>query len=321
MNTISDLWMWLIFFALVGIILGIDIFLLSIKRDHRISSTEALCWTTVWIITALVFNLLLWLYLRHTSLISIANKKALEFFTGYLIEKSLSIDNIFVFLIIFRYFSIPAKYQRRVLLYGVLGAIFMRMILILFGIWLINKFDWILYLFGAFLLITGIRMFFFLKRKPDLGKNPILKWMRKNLRITEKISEEKFFVHHRKLIYVTPLFLVLVLVELSDLIFAIDSIPAVFAITRDPFIVFTSNIFAILGLRALYFLLADIAERFRLVKYGIALLLTFVGVKMLVTHWIKLPILFTLGIIITTIVMSILLSLFITSSRSSNRIR
>ncbi|QBS10256.1 drug efflux protein [Legionella israelensis] len=309
MSTVGEWWMWLLFLVIVTLILGLDIFALGGRKAHRVSTREALFWSSVWVATALLFNILLWWYLMQTSTTAIANKKALEFFTGYLVEKSLSTDNIFVFLMIFNYFAIPAKYQRRVLLYGVLGAIFMRLIIILMGIWLIHKFEWILYLFGAFLLITGLRMLILSEKKPDLEQNLILRWMRHHFRITDKLHKERFFIRDKGLFYFTPLFLVLVSIEISDLIFAVDSIPAIFAITHDPFIVFTSNIFAILGLRALYFLLANLVDRFQMLKYGIAVLLAFIGFKMLLAYWIEIPILIILTIILTIIMVSIFLSL------------
>lgn len=308
--TISEWWMWLGFLTFIGIMLAVDLFLLGGRKVHRVSTKEALAWVIVWFTLALMFNLLLWWYLTHTFGAAIANTKALEFLTGYLIEESLSMDNVFVFLMIFNYFAIPVEYQRRVLLYGVLGAIVMRLVLILLGIWIVSKFQWILYIFGFFLLATGIKMFIFAEHKPKLAKNPILRWMRKHLRVTKQLHEERFFVWRNRIFYVTPLFLVLVLVEVSDLIFAVDSIPAIFAVTNDPFIIFTSNIFAILGLRALYFLLANMAERFHLLKYGLALILVFVGFKMLIRHWIEIPVLITLGVVLFTLLSCVLLSMY-----------
>lgn len=319
MNTVSEWWMWLGFLAFVAMMLVIDLFLLGGRKAHRVSTKEALSWTIVWFTCALIFNLLLWWYLIHTSSTQIANEKALEFLTGYLIEKSLSIDNVFVILMIFGYFSIPAEYQRRVLIYGVLGAIVMRLILILLGIWIVNQFHWALYLFGFLMLITGIRMIFFAEHQPDLAKNPILGWMRQHLRITNELQGERFFIVQKQLRYVTPLFLVLILVEVSDLIFAVDSIPAIFAVTNDPFIIFTSNIFAILGLRALYFLLVNMHSRFHLLKYGLAFILIFVGFKMLIAPWFKIPIFFALGIVVIILIFCIVLSIYQTSLLSKNK--
>lgn len=310
MTTISEWWMWLVFFSFIAIMLIIDLFVLGGRKVHRVSSKEALIWTIVWFSSAIIFNFLLWWYLKDAVGVPTAHQRALEFFTGYLTEKSLSVDNIFVILMIFSYFSIPPEYQRRILIYGVLGAIVMRLIFILLGIWVINQFHWILYIFGVFLLITGIKMFIVAEQKPDIAKNPALRWMRNHLRITDEIQGENFFVWRHGLLYVTPLFPVLILVEISDLIFAVDSIPAIFAITNDPFIVFTSNVFAILGLRALYFLLANIHSRFHLLKYGLAFILVFMGCKMLIAHWVKIPVLIALGVVLVTLIFCILLSIY-----------
>ena len=310
MQSVSEWWMWIGFFIFIVTMMAVDIFLLGGKKVHRVSIRESLGWVIVWVMLALMFNFLLWQYLSHTQGLKIAHEKALEFFTGYLIEESLSVDNMFVFLMIFSYFAVPPEYQRRVLLFGVLGAILMRLIMILAGIWLVTKFYWILYLFGIFLIFTGIKMFLFANQKPDLSKNPVLVWMQRHLRITSHFCEEKFFIWQNKLLYATPLFLVLVLIEISDVIFAVDSIPAIFAVTNDPFIVFTSNIFAILGLRALYFLLANITLRFHLLKYGLAFILVFVGCKMLIAHWVKIPVLLALGIIVIILTTFTLLSFY-----------
>ncbi len=239
----------------------------------------------------------------------IADQKALEFLTGYLAEKSLAADNVFVWLMLFGYFAIPMEYQRRVLVYGVVGAIVMRTVMILVGAWLIAQFHWLLYVFGAFLVVTGIKMYWFAEEQPDLEKNPVLRWMRGHLRITQTLHDEQSFVRKDRLRWATPLFLVLVLVEVSDLIFAVDSIPAIFAITADPFIVPTSNVFAILGLRAMYFPLAGYADRFTLLKYGLALMLIFIGVKMLIVDLCKMPVFWSLGVVVAIITVSVILSL------------
>jgi len=324
METIGTWWMWAGFFAFVVAMVAVDLFLLGGRKAHRVSFREAAGWSVVWVGMALAFNALLWWYLDGSLGREIANAKALEFLTGYLVEKSLAVDNVFVWLMLFSYFAIPAEYQRRVLLYGVLGAIVMRTVMILIGAWLIAQFHWILYLFGAFLLITGIKMFWFADEKPDLEKNPVLKWMRSHLRITRELQEEKFVVWKDGVRWATPLFLVLVLVEITDLIFAVDSIPAIFAITSDPFIVLTSNIFAILGLRAMYFLLADFADRFTLLKYGLAIVLMFIGVKMLLIDLYKIPIGISLATVALIIGGSVALSLWrerggSTGARSGSR--
>ena len=295
--------------------LALYLYVLGGRHAHRVSPREALGWSIAWVTLALIFNALLWWYLDGNAGREIANDKALEFLTGYLIEKSLSVDNVFVFLMIFTFFRVPAEYQRRVLIYGVLGAIVLRAIMILAGAYLVAKFHWILYLFGIFLVITGFKMLVFAGQEADLERNPILKWLRGHLRITPEYHGEKFWIMKDGVRWFTPLFLVLVMIEISDLIFAVDSIPAIFAITTDPFIVFTSNIFAILGLRALYFLLADMADRFHLLKYGLALILVFVGLKMLVASFYKVPIGIALGVVGVILVTSVLASLVATRKK------
>ena len=310
MHSIGNGWLWTGFFFFVLMVLSIDIFFLGRGKSHRVSTRESLSWTVIWVLCALAFNYLLWWYLHQSHGIHFANQKAEEFFTGYLIEEALSVDNMFAFLLVFNYFLVPEEYQRRVLLYGVLGAIVMRFLMIFAGIWLVLKIHWILYLFGLFLVITGIKMFF-MKEKEGLSDNSLLSWLRRRFRVTEKFHGERFFVRQNAMWYVTPLFLALILIEVSDLVFALDSIPAVFAITQDPFIVFTSNIFAILGLRTLYFLLARMAARFHLLKWGIAIMLMFIGTKMLIAPWIEIPVEISLGVVAATLVTSALLSLVI----------
>jgi tellurite resistance protein TerC len=309
---IGEPWMWGGFIAFVLVMLALDLFVFGGRKAHRVSVKEAAAWSLVWVALALAFAGLLWWYLKGSAGIDVAEQKTLEFLTGYVIEKSLSVDNVFVFLLIFTAFAVPPEYQRRVLLYGVLGAIVMRAIMILAGAWVVREFSWVLYLFGAFLVITGIRMLVAVDEKPDLEKNPVLRFARRHLRVTDGFRGERFTVREGGVLFVTPLFLALIMVELSDLVFAVDSIPAIFAITSDPFIVFTSNIFAIMGLRALYFLLADVADRFHLLKYGLAMVLTFVGVKMLVAPWYHLPPAVSLGVILTTLTVSVVASLLAT---------
>jgi tellurite resistance protein TerC len=239
----------------------------------------------------------------------------MEFLAGYLIEKSLSVDNMFVFVMIFTFFAVPPELQRRVLLYGVLGAIVMRAGMILAGVWLVSEFAWVLYVFGAFLVITGIKMLIFAEHTPDFEKNPLLRWLRGHLRITPGFHGESFFVRQDGVVWATPMFVVLVLIEASDVVFAVDSIPAIFAVTTDPFIVFTSNIFAIMGLRALYFLLADMADRFHLLKYGLAIVLVFIGGKMLAAPWFHMPIQWSLAIVAGTILISVVASLALSNAK------
>jgi len=306
--TIGTPLMWGGFVLFVILMLAADMILLGRKGDHRVGAGEALAWSLFWFALALAFNAGLWFFLDGGYGREFANEKAMEFFTGYLLEKSLAMDNIFVFIMLFSYFAVPPELQKRVLLYGVLGAIVMRAVMILLGAWLISQFHWVLYLFGAFLVITGVKMFLFAGHEPDLAKNPMLNWMKRHLNVTDRYHGEKFWIMENGVRVFTPLFLVLILIEASDLIFAVDSIPAIFAITEDPFIVFTSNIFAILGLRALYFLLADMASRFHLLKYGLALVLVFVGVKMLIVDWFKIPVGISLAVVFTMLGMAMLLS-------------
>ncbi|MCG9031455.1 TerC family protein [Laribacter hongkongensis] len=306
------------FFAAVIAMIVIDIIALNKQGSHKVSAREALGWSAIWISIAMLFNLWLWWHIRtnvdsgldEVARAALADQKALEFLTGYLIEKSLAVDNIFVFLLIFNYFKVPAAYQRRVLVYGVLGAIFMRAIMIALGAVLVAEFSWVLYLFGAFLVFTGIKMMLPEKESTDdLGNNRLLKWIRSHMRITTDYHGESFFVRSGGILWATPMFLVLTMIELSDLVFAVDSIPAIFAVTRDPFIVLTSNIFAILGLRAMYFLLADVADRFHLLKYGLAVVLTFIGVKMLLLEIYHIPTVISLTTVFAVLATSIILSL------------
>ena len=309
MHSIGEWWMWTGFIGFVLIMLALDLYAFGGKKAHKVPVREALAWSVLWVTLAMAFSALLWWYLDGQAGRAVANVKATEFLTGYLIEKSLSMDNVFVFVMIFGYFAVPPEYQRRVLLYGVLGAIVMRAIMILAGVWLVQQFSWVLYLFGVFLVMTGIKMLIFAEHKPDLEKNPVLRWLRGHMRVTESFHAEKFFVRRAGVRYATPLFLVLVLIEVSDLVFAVDSIPAIFAITTDPFIVFTSNIFAIMGLRALYFLLADMNERLHLLKYGLALILVFVGAKMLLAYWFHLPVWISLSVVAAILVTAAIISI------------
>ncbi len=307
--------MWVGFIAFVIAMLALDLFVLGGNKAHRVSVKEAGGWVAAWVTMAFTFAALLWWYLDAHAGREVANSKTLEFITGYLIEQSLSVDNMFVFVMIFSYFAVPPELQRRVLLYGVLGAIIMRACMILAGVWLVQEFAWILYVFGAFLVVTGIKMLVFADRQPELEKNPLLRWLRRHMRITPAFEDEKFFVRIDGLRWATPMFLVLIMIEASDLVFAIDSIPAIFAVTTDPFIVFTSNIFAIMGLRALYFLLADMAGRFHLLKYGLAVVLVFVGAKMLAAPWFHMPVQWSLAIVGIVILVSVLISLVLSARK------
>jgi tellurite resistance protein TerC len=311
-DTMGEWWMWLGFFALVLTLLWVDLRFVGGGKSHKVSLKEAGAWSLVWVSMALLFNLAIWYWVDVNMGREMANQKGLEFLSGYLIEKALAVDNVFVWLMLFGYFAIPAELQRRVLLYGVLGAIVMRAGMVFAGSWLIEQFHWILYLFGAFLLLTGAKMLWAADKEPDLANNPLLNWMRRRFKVTEQLEGEHFFVWRDGVRFATPLLLILVLVEVSDLIFAVDSIPAIFAVTTDPFIVLTSNIFAIMGLRAMYFLLAGVAERFSLLKYGLAFILMFIGVKMLLLDIFKIPTGVALGVVASILVLSMGLSLWLT---------
>jgi tellurite resistance protein TerC len=307
--------LYLGFTLLVIILLAVDFAMLKTQGSHRVSIKEAAAWSAVWVAISLAFGAWFWWYLDGLFGRELANEKALEYLSGYLIEKSLAVDNVFVWITLFNFFAVPVAFQKRVLLYGVLGAIVMRAVLIYVGALLLAQFHWILYVFGLFLLLTGVKMLVLSTHEPDLEKNPILRWMRGHMKITNEYHGEKFFVFKEGVHYATPMFVVLVLVEATDLIFAVDSIPAIFAVTGDPFIVFTSNIFAILGLRSMYFLLSDMAERFHLLKYGLAVILLFIGVKMLLLDVYKIPTGIALGIVGLILLVSVAASL-VTSRRS-----
>lgn len=303
--------LYLGFTLLVLVFLAIDFFVLKAQGAHRVSIKEAAAWSVMWIVISLTFCAWLWWHLDGRFGRELANQKALEYLTGYLIEKSLAVDNIFVWITFFKFFVVPAELQKHVLLYGVLGAIILRAMLIYTGALLLAEFHWVLYIFGLFLLLTGVKLLLFSKREPNLEKNPILRWMHGHMRITHEYHGERFFILKEGVRYATPMFVVLVLVEVTDFIFAVDSIAAIFAVTSDPFIVFASNIFAILGLRAMYFLLADMAERFHLLKYGLAVILMFIGVKMLLLDVYRIPVGIALGIVVLILLVSISVSLAI----------
>lgn len=298
-----------IFSLLVIGLLAIDFLLLRTQGSHRVSTREALGWSVAWVSVAFVFAVWLWWYVDAQFGRTVANDKTLEYLTGYLVEKSLAVDNVFVWITIFSFFRVPAEFQKRILAYGVIGAIVMRGLLIYVGALLLAKFHWVLYVFGAFLVFTGIKMLIFAGHEPDIGANPVLRWLRGHMRITDDYAGERFVVVRNGLRHATPMLLVLVLVEVTDVVFAVDSIPAIFAVTSDPFIVFTSNIFAILGLRAMYFLLADMAERFHLLKYGLAVVLMFIGVKMLLLDVYKIPTTVALAVVLVILALTMAASI------------
>jgi tellurite resistance protein TerC len=298
-----SIYFWIGFHVFVFIMLALDLGVFH-KHTHKVPVKEAVIWSAVWITLALLFNLFVFFEFGKT--------KALEFLTGYVIEYSLSVDNIFVFILIFSYFAVKDQYQHKILFWGIVGALIMRGIFIFAGVALINRFHWIVIIFGGFLVFTGIRMLFQKETAVDPEKNAIVIFFRKFLPVTHSLHRDKLFVRQNSRLYATPLFLVLLIIESSDLIFAVDSIPAILAISQDTFIVYTSNIFAILGLRSLYFAIAGIMGYFRYLKVGLAFVLTFVGLKMLVAYFnFEIPIVLSLVIIISILLISILASVFI----------
>ncbi|HYE30939.1 MAG TPA: TerC family protein [Methylomirabilota bacterium] len=297
----DTLWLWIGFNVFILAMLALDLGVFH-RKSHAVTLKEALTWTGVWVALALIFNAGLW----HFA----GSAKALEFFTGYVIEKSLSIDNVFVFALLFSYFSVPTQYHHKVLFWGIIGALVMRGIMIALGAALITKFGWIIYIFGGFLILTGIKMI--LKREEEIhpDRNPVVRLFKKFMPVTPEYRGDKFFVRDNGLLMATPLFVVLLLVEFTDLIFAVDSIPAIFAVTTDPFIVYTSNVFAILGLRSLYFALVGVMDKFHYLKIGLGAVLSFVGVKMLLAHspW-KIDTAVSLGVIVLILAISVICSL------------
>ena len=307
----GPIWLWIGFNLFVLAMLAIDLGVFH-RKSHAVSGREALTWSLVWISLSLIFNAVIYFYWdRMMPESNYTNREAaLAFLTGYLIEKSLSVDNIFVFILIFSFFAVPARYQHRVLFWGILGALIMRGTLIAVGAALLEQFHWIIYVFGAFLIFTGIRMAWHHEENVQPDKNPVVKFFRRFMPVTENFEQDKFFIRRAGKLFATPLFLILLVVESTDLIFAVDSIPAIFAVTQEPFIVYTSNVFAILGLRALYFLLADVMDKFEYLKYGLAAVLTFVGIKMVIVDFYKIPTGASLGVVAGILTISILASLW-----------
>ena len=309
MDTIAPLGLWIFFVASVLVALFVDFVVLRKQGAHAVSVKEALNWSIVWVALSFAFNGLFWWAVMQDHGAAVANTKAMEFLTGYLIEKSLAVDNIFVFLMIFTYFAVPPEYQKRVLMIGIIGAIVLRTIMILAGSWLIAEFHWVLYVFGAFLILTGVKMWWAAGQENDLESNPALKLLRRIMPVSKGFDGEKFFTVENGKRIATPLLMVIALVGLTDVIFAVDSIPAIFAITMDPFIVLTSNIFAILGLRAMYFLLAAVAAKFHLLSYGLAVILVFIGTKMMLIDIFKIPVTVSLGVVVAILAGTMWLSL------------
>ena len=310
MESIGNLWLYLAFFGIVTVMLLIDFLGFKQKEGQEVKIKTAALWSIAWVSVASLFGAGLWLYLQQTAGVTVANTKVMEYFAGYLLEKSLAVDNVFVWLMIFAAFAIPPALQRQLLLYGVLGAIILRTIFIFIGAWFVQEFSWILYIFGAFLVYTGFKFFKGQnEEETNIEDMAILKWLRKHMRITPQLHGNKFFVRQNGMLWATPLFLVLILVEASDVIFAVDSIPAIFAVTSDPFIVLTANLMAILGLRAMFFLLSGAATKMRYLPYGLGIILVFIGFKMLMLDVFHMPIWISLGFIVLVLTITSILSI------------
>ena len=310
MESIGNLWLYIAFFGIVTVMLLIDFLGFKQKEGQEVKIKTAALWSIAWVSVASLFGAGLWLYLQQTAGVTVANTKVMEYFAGYLLEKSLAVDNVFVWLMIFAAFAIPPALQRQLLLYGVLGAIILRTIFIFIGAWFVQEFSWILYIFGAFLVYTGFKFFKGQnEEETNIEDMAILKWLRKHMRITPQLHGNKFFVRQNGMLWATPLFLVLILVEASDVIFAVDSIPAIFAVTSDPFIVLTANLMAILGLRAMFFLLSGAATKMRYLPYGLGIILVFIGFKMLMLDVFHMPIWISMGFIVLVLTITAILSI------------
>ncbi len=309
MDTIGTPFLWLMFAGVVVVALLVDLVLMRHGGPHKVTFKEATWWSLGWVALALLFNAWLWWYAGQQFGAAGGERIGMEFLTGYLVEKSLAVDNIFVFLMIFSYFAVPEEQKQRVLVIGIIAAIVLRAILIFAGAFLLAKFHWILYVFGAFLLLTGIKMIMAAGKAPDLDKNPLLRWLTARVPFVRRYHGSALWIGSGTRRKFTPLFIVIVMIGITDVIFAVDSIPAIFAITDDPFIVLTSNVFAVLGLRAMFFLLQGMADRFHLLPYGLALVLMFIGAKMLLVDLYKIPIGASLGVVAATIGATIALSL------------
>lgn len=298
--------MWIAFAVIMTVMFVLDLFVFN-RKSHEIKFREALAWTVVWVGLAMLFNAGVWYFL--------GSAKALEFFTGYVIEESLSVDNLFVFIMIFSYFKVPRALQPKILKWGIIGALVMRGIFIMVGIGLIERFHWMVYVFGVVLIYTGFKMAFGGDEEVHPENNPMVRLVRRFVPITKRARGDRFFIKRRGIWAATPLFLTLVVVESSDVIFAVDSIPAVLAVTHDPFIVYSSNIFAIMGLRSLYYLLAHVMEMFTHLKLGVSVILAFVGAKMLLSNVVEIPLVLSLGVIIGALTISILASVLLTKKQ------
>lgn len=312
MHTVGNPLLWTSFAVIMSIMIAVNVLMQDRAGDKSPSMKQAALWSIVWITLTLVFNALFWAYLRYTQSMTEADNQALAFLTGYMLEKILAADNVFVWLMIFNYFSIPISLQRRLLTWGILGAIGLRTVMVFAGSWLICQLQWLLYVFGAFLLFTGIKMAIPGNNKHNIGNRPLVRWLYRYLRVTNELQGERFFIHQKGVLYATPIFLALIMIECSDIVFSLDSIPAIFSVTRDPFIVLTSNLFAILGLRAMHALFANVAEYCSFLKYGLAAILVFIGFKMLMADIIHFPATVSLTVVAITLIMTLLINVWLT---------
>ncbi|WP_374295175.1 TerC family protein [Acinetobacter sp.] len=318
MDSVGNIWLYLVFFGIVFVMLLIDFLGFKQKQGEAVPIKQAAWWSAAWVTVAMLFAGGLWLYLQQSIGVEVANQKTLEYITGYLLEKSLAIDNVFVWLMIFAAFAIPPALQRQILLYGVIGAIVLRTIFILIGAWLVQEFSWILYIFGAFLVYTGIKFLRGQEEESNVENMALLKWLRKHVPITQSLHGNKFFVREQGKLWITPLFVVLILVEFSDVIFAVDSIPAIFAVTTDPFIVLSANLMAILGLRAMFFLLSGAAAKMHYLPYGLGIILLFIGFKMLMLDVFHMPVWISLGFIVVVLSITAYMSIQYAKKHADN---
>jgi tellurite resistance protein TerC len=310
-----DASVWVAFVAFVLVALAVDFFAMNHKGPKRVSIRVAALWSLAWVAVSFVFMGILWWYAggagTDPAVHAIANTKTLEFLTGYLIEKALAVDNVFVFLLVFTFFRVPLEYQRRILMLGIIGALVLRAVMILLGAWVISEFHWVLYLFGFFLVYTAVKMWQSIGKEPDLESSRALRWIKNRVRMTSHFDEDKLFTKHDGARVATPLFAVVLMIGIVDIVFAVDSIPAIFAVTTDPFIVLTSNVFAILGLRAMYFLLARMHEQFHLLSYGLAIVLFLIGTKMLLMDIVHISVVWSLVATVVVLATSVILSIYL----------
>lgn len=310
MNSIATPILWAIFTIVIAAMLLINIILQNRHNENErvITVRQAFLWSLIWIGLALLFALSLWFYLKKTTSMTVANCQTMTFLTGYLLEKALAIDNIFVWLMLFNYFSIPLKLQLQVLTYGVFGSIILRTIIIFSGSWLLLQFHWTFYLFGTFLLLTAVKIFFIKENNQLVHKKPLVKWLCSHLRMINTLHKDYFFIRQQGVLFATPLIMVLILIEISDIIFALDSILAIFSVTTDPFIVLSSNLFAVLGLRSIYLILSSISEKFSMLKYGLSTVLIFISIKMLLIDILYIPTAISLSIIVAILIVTMLIN-------------